>query len=356
MEFLLFAGTDHPLSAVEISTTLPKATLLKNGLYSFTALNEKTAIKKISTLGSAIKLSVQSSKWSEDFSPISEIKESKNFSVSFIPFDSKKSKEACESLKNHLSGNHRFILPKEAFGLIPLIITKEQVSEIMIFNDHIWRTIWVQDYQSWIKKDRHLPFANAKAGLLPPKIARTLINLSGIKPVKNKILLDPFCGSGRILVEAMELGFQVIGSDISKDQLEQTKANLESLEFDSNRYQLFQSDATQIKKLIPLNSIDLIITEPFLGRPNPRPDRIPDLIKGLEKLYLGALKSWLPILKKKAVIVMIFPQIETPKKTFITSRIIDDPHLIGYNVKTRGIPYSRPKASIIREIVILKKS
>jgi tRNA G10 N-methylase Trm11 len=355
MEFLLFAGTDHPLSAVEISTSLSQATMLKNGLYSFESLSPKKAIEKVQILGSAIKLLVKTSPWSENPISIPEIEKSKNFSVSFIPLDLEKSRNTCESLKNNLSGNHRFILSKAAFGLTPLIITKEKVNEVIVFENHLWQTIWVQDFRSWIKKDRHLPYANAKAGLLPPKIARTLINLSGIKPTKTKTLLDPFCGSGRILVEALELGFQIIGSDISKGQIEQTKANLEFLQFDQNLYQLFQSDASKIKNFIPINSIDLIITEPFLGRPNPRLDQIPDLVKGLEKLYLGALKSWLPILKNKALIVMIFPQIATPKKTFLTSRIIDDPHLIGYNVKTKNLTYSRPEATIRREIIILQK-
>jgi tRNA G10 N-methylase Trm11 len=353
MEFLLIIGTDHSLASTEIETIFPKAKIKNKGIYLQSFKSETEAIDKTNVLGGAIKLLVKKDVFSDE-TILSEINQVKNFSISYLPANFTESKNICETIKQKSNQNLRFILPKDYYGLSPLIVDKEKIKEIFIFEGHIWSTIWVQDYQNWIKKDRHLPFANAKAGLLPPKIARILINLSGISQGKDKTLLDPFCGSGRLIIEALELKFNVFGSDISLEQIKQTQSNLNALGLNEN-ITLFQSDATQIKNHLKPNSIDLIVTEPFLGRPKPRPDRIPDMIKGLEKLYLGALKAWLPILKHEAVVVMVFPIYKIGEKTLPTSRIIDDPHLIGYNVKTRNLTYSRPEALVQREIVILEK-
>lgn len=355
MEFLLFVGTSHSLSAIEVETLFPKARKIEKGLYVIDFPSNNIATQKIEELGGAIKLLKKTSPYTKNTLLI-KIKESKNFSISQIPSDPDKTKEISEDLKKSSKLKPRFILAKEPFGLSPLIITKENVKELIIYDNNIYETVWVQNYHRWIKKDRHLPYANARAGILPPKIARILVNISGISPNQDKTLLDPFCGSGRVLIEALELGYNVIGSDISKEQLRQTETNLKFLNFEQNHFKLYLSDATQIKKILKPNSIDLIVTEPFLGRPNPRSDRVPDLVKGLKKLYLGALKSWLPILKPNSRVVMVFPQIKDKKKTHLTSQIIDDQHLMGYNVKTRNLIYSRPEAIIRREIVILEKS
>jgi tRNA (guanine10-N2)-dimethyltransferase len=48
-------------------------------------------------------------------------------------------------------------------------------------------------------------------GVMMPRIARTLVNIAGVR--KGDLMLDPFCGTGGILIEAHLLGAHVIGSD-----------------------------------------------------------------------------------------------------------------------------------------------
>jgi len=356
MEFLLFVGTDHQLADNEVKATIPKAHKIHPGIYSFQSKNQNLAVKLISRLGSAIKLLSYIAPWNNQEESLGQYVTSQNFSLFFYPPDSNRALKLSKAIKAKIDSKPRFVLSKEKWGLSPLIIKKQKISELFINADCLWQTVWVQDYLHWIEKDRRLPFANARVGLLPPKIARIMVNLPGVSATSSKVLLDPFCGSGRILVEAVELGFHAIGADLSISQIEQTQKNLEYLKTPKSQYQLLKSDATQISRLLPKNSIDLIVTEPFLGRSHPRPDRIPDLVKGLKKLYLGALKNWQSILKPQAKVVMVFPQIKTAKQVLITSSVIDDSHLLGYNVKTRNLIYSRPDASIMREIVILEKN
>jgi tRNA G10 N-methylase Trm11 len=103
------------------------------------------------------------------------------------------------------------------------------------------------------------------------------------------------------------------------------------------------------------NTIDAIVTEPFLGKPNPRPDQIRYIVPGLMKLYLGSLKDWLNALKSNGYVVIVFPVYNDGKKEYKTSDIIDGKLEQGYNIVKRGILYSRPDADVKREIVILQK-
>lgn len=48
-------------------------------------------------------------------------------------------------------------------------------------------------------------------GVMMPRMARTLVNIAGVR--QGDILLDPFCGTGGILIEADLLGARATGSD-----------------------------------------------------------------------------------------------------------------------------------------------
>ncbi len=127
---------------------------------------------------------------------------------------------------------------------------------------------------------------------LHPKIARALINVSGIR--KNDILLDPFCGTGGILIEAGLIGAKIIGSDIEKKMIQGSKKTLDFYKI--KNYQLFCSDISDIKKHIDF--VDAIVTDLPYGKAT--------TTKGedMKKLYLRAFQVFLEILKekKKAVI------------------------------------------------------
>ena len=50
-------------------------------------------------------------------------------------------------------------------------------------------------------------------GSMSPKLARCMVNLSRVN--ENDLVLDPFCGTGGILIEAGLIGCKVAGSDIN---------------------------------------------------------------------------------------------------------------------------------------------
>jgi len=77
---------------------------------------------------------------------------------------------------------------------------------------------------------------------LHPKLARAMVNMLGTEDE----IVDPFCGSGGLLIEAGLTGHRIIGYDIDEAMLERATANLHQYKLTAK---LKQRDATLIKKI-----------------------------------------------------------------------------------------------------------
>lgn len=228
----------------------------------------------------------------------------------------------------------------------------------------IAETVAVQDIDDWTNRDRNKPYFDAKKGMLPPKVARMMVNLAlGSTPMNqlsDTTMLDPFCGSGTILLEASMLGCNAIGSDQDPDATLGTKQNLEWLQQDyqlTNKTLVLQFDATKLS-LPQEQRVDFLVTEPFLGKPNPNVAKLSFVYKGLERLYLGAFKHWTKILKNDARVVIIFPIVQAlyngRKKTFSLGHLIDKLETLGYTTVSEPVLYHRPNAVVQRQIYQFK--
>lgn len=258
----------------------------------------------------------------------------------------------------------RYVSSREGNTLSSVVVAKQHVRELIIVGATggyiVGETAAVQDFEEWGERDRGRPFADPKAGMLPPKVARMAVNIAG----GGGTLLDPFCGMGTILAEALLAGWQVIGSDRSEEAAEKARKNLEWLTGGNpvkkqgstlKRFQLIQSDATHISEHIPAQSVDAIVTEPYLGPETIEPRRIKDIIKGLEKLYIGCLRDWLRVLRSGGKIVIALPEYAIKGKTFVVKSVIDRCETLGYTVSLGPLPYSRPQAMVRRKFYQLLK-
>lgn len=90
---------------------------------------------------------------------------------------------------------------------------------------------------------------------LHPKIARCLVNLSCVK--KKETILDPFCGTGGILIEAGLMGIKICGSDIEEKMVKGCKKNLDFYKI--RGYFLYTLDIAEIISCV--NSVDGIVTD-----------------------------------------------------------------------------------------------
>jgi tRNA (guanine10-N2)-dimethyltransferase len=129
-------------------------------------------------------------------------------------------------------------------------------------------------------------------GVLMPRVARALVNLSGIK--QGELILDPFCGTAGILVEAGLVGARVIGIDAQEKLVKGARMNLEAFKLD---YALMEGDACRIP--IKKATINAVVTDPPYGR------SAAILAESLEKLYSCALEEIERILKPGGIAVVV---------------------------------------------------
>lgn len=131
-------------------------------------------------------------------------------------------------------------------------------------------------------------------GSMSPKLARGMVNLARVK--QGSVVLDPFCGTGGILIEAGISGAKVVGIDIDEKMVEGTKKNLEYCNIKD--YEVFQGDARKIS--LPYK-VDAIVTDPPYG--------ISASTAGdeSEKIYKATLSSMEEIIKDDGYICMATP-------------------------------------------------
>lgn len=277
----------------------------------------------------------------------------------------------------------RFVYSTD-YALSSVQITRNKIlekgAEILVISGihgfYLGKTLTVQDYRDYSQKDYGRPKRDIKSGLLPPKLAKIMINLSQTK--QNEIILDPFCGSGTILQEAILMGYQnVIGSDIDHKAIRQTEENLNWLtknyKLPETKHKLILSDIKNLHHKILPHSINAIITEPYLGptlKGKPLTDKITKIKEELELLYLEAFKTFKKILKQKAKVVIILPLFKTEDGVF-TLRILEIlekkgffrinpiPEKISLFAKisptARGsLIYQRPDQKVEREVFIFQ--
>ncbi|KKR15020.1 MAG: putative DNA methylase [Candidatus Falkowbacteria bacterium GW2011_GWA2_39_24] len=234
----------------------------------------------------------------------------------------------------------------------------EQGADIVIIKDNdsylIGKTWAVQAFKELSARDYGRPARDDHSGMLPPKLAQIMLNLSGAK--FNQVVLDPFCGSGTVLAEALLMGFQQVqGTDISAKAVKDTETNLAWLKKNQpqiGNYLVRLVDARKLLQIIPAKSIDVIVTEPYLGPQRGRIDYKTTVVE-LMDLYSQALLAMAQVLKPQGRVVMIWSVIQNrplllqPKDfTIIKSH---------NNQTARGLLYSRPGQKIKREIIILQK-
>lgn len=244
-----------------------------------------------------------------------------------------------------------------------LMLAHQHVSEFNLLPHAsgiaIAKTIWIFDAESWVKRDRQKPYRDIKRGMLPPKLARIMVNLATRgEPLS---LLDPFCGTGTILTEALLSGCRVVGSDTDERAVRGAGENCawvaRSADLPSPQFKLLVSDASHVSGQV--KAVDAIASELYMGpliddRHLPSLDKLKNIAKGLDKLYRGALKDWRRILPSRGRVVITLPRFVVYNRV-IESISIDTLTGLGYNYVSSAA-YGKPGAAVIRHITILEKT
>lgn len=114
----------------------------------------------------------------------------------------------------------RYSEPKHEHALSSVVVTKQRLTELHIMKLGEMYTVSVteavQDFEDWNTRDASRPAVDPHRGMLPPKVARMIVNIAIGGAADGKILLDPFCGVGTVLAEGHLRGAHVTGFDISE--------------------------------------------------------------------------------------------------------------------------------------------
>jgi len=276
--------------------------------------------------------------------------------------------EIKRKLREDKNLNSRYVVSKE-LELSSVIVAKNKLlkngAEICFLVKEkeilVGQTLAVQPFEEFGSRDYARPSRDELSGMLPPKLARIMVNLAQLK--KDAKILDPFCGSGTILQEALLLGYKnLIGSDKNSMAIKNTQNNLnwlaEKYGLNTNNVQLFTLSVEHLSREIKLGSIDAIITEPYLGpalKGNEDLKQINLIIKELETLYLSAFNVFTKILKDQGKMVIIFPVFRYNNSN-LKLAILDKIKKLGFKILNKeDLIYFRPNQFIWRKIFILEK-
>src|SRR3989344_728657 len=172
----------------------------------------------------------------------------------------------------------------------------------------------VQDFEEYGERDFGRPMRNMRRGMLPPKLAQIFLNLADTKLSDN--VLDPFCGGGTVIQEALLAGIgSVWGSDKDASAIREATSNMAWLK---ERYRLPEShlavcNIDSVSQKYEANFFDVIVTEPFLGpavllRSSALTRfQFQSVIESSVKLYADFFRSVRGIMKQGGRMTVVFP-------------------------------------------------
>jgi tRNA (guanine10-N2)-dimethyltransferase len=105
------------------------------------------------------------------------------------------------------------------------------------------------------RRPRKRPFFHPSA--MQAKLARCMVNLA--HPKMGNLVLDPFCGTGTMLIEAALIGCRVIGLDVQRRMARGTLRNMKHFKVEPEG--IIVTDA----RTLPINRFDCVVTDPPYG-------------------------------------------------------------------------------------------
>lgn len=265
--------------------------------------------------------------------------------------------------------------------------------ELLKYQQKFYRVIQLSNIEEYARRDQKRPARDAKVGMLPPKLAQILINLCGELP-KGARILDPFCGTGVLLQEAVLMGYTPYGTDISERMVEYTKKNLAWLRNGQSRIfsetfcdqrgatkassarddgpgrsvfrgdvslSISQGDATSFQWSAP---IDAVACETYLGPPMSNPPaeiKLRTAKQECKTIILGFLKNLSPQINAGTPVVIAVPAWLRSDGHYERLLNIDELQNLCYNVSSfknlgqSDLLYHRVGQVVAREIIVLRK-
>ncbi|NVP17724.1 hypothetical protein HUU51_03320 [Candidatus Gracilibacteria bacterium] len=372
-------GREYKLSIAEIFTVFPegKTVFYDKDVLILENLNENLILEKANFLGGTIKIfKIIDNEIIDDALNIEG-----KFKYGISTFGDKKNlKEILNSTKKILKENgvsSRFINKDfknlSSAQIIGEKLVKNGTDYSIIFDGdkkYTGKTIWVQDIDSYSKRD-YSKDRDMQTGMLPPKLCQMMINISS-----GKTIYDPFVGLGTVLIESILMGNKkVYGSDLNQTMVEHSRNNifkfvqennviLEDVEFIKLNAKFINESSILLEK-----NIDAIVTEGYLGEIMTQKNISIERIDKQKESLISIYEKFFENLKKinyTGNIVICFPFWEISGKYIYFEEIYKTLSLLcdiqplfptsfeNITTKAGSLLYKREKQLVGREIFKLK--
>ncbi len=249
--------------------------------------------------------------------------------------------------------------------------------ELLVVSDgtetYLAQTVRIQDIDAYSARDQARPHRDAKVGMLPPKLAQIIINLAVGPQFSNLnsqiLVLDPFCGTGVVLQEAMLMDYHIYGSDLEPRMVQYSIDNLAWLDTkypDVGDYRRVEiGDATTHKwDLKTVDSQVVVAGETYLGQPLsslPNNEHLSKIIYEVNLLHHKFLENLAGQIPSGTRLCLAVPAWRG-KHEFLHLPTLDHLTDIGYtrmrfkHASNEDLIYHRENQIVGRELLILIKN
>ncbi len=234
-----------------------------------------------------------------------------------------------EALRDRLVAGYR-----SAGGRLRL--TRPEVEFLLLFHAgrlSVARRLADVDRRSFsARRMPKLPFQRPVS--LPPRLARAAVNLSRVRP--GELVVDPFVGTGAMLLEAALLGARVVGVDRDPRMVQGALRNFAA--FDRSPESLSAEDGESAAARFRPGSVDALVTDPPYGRASSTRGEAAD------SLAARVLSAWAPTLRPDGRIVAVVPAGSADPLGTPWVRAIAIPHRVHRSLTREFRVYQRRQA------------
>jgi tRNA G10 N-methylase Trm11 len=287
------------------------------------------------------------------------------------------------ALKRHLIEEYdwrsRIVLPREQQALSTVQVSGERLAVVpggkaqqgielvAVQGQRGWWvgvTLTVANSDWYAERDFGIPAPDPVSGMLPPKLAQMLINVA----VEGRSLHvhDPFCGNGRVVLEASLMGLSASGSDLVPEKVAAAQQNAAWLSERSachlsvENFWVADATGTTLPTQLSDRGAYVLVGEPYLGRPLRQPLASGEVAawRGeLLALYQGYLAAWARAPRLPEAHVLVVPRAKRSDggEEALVEQLVDSFTRFGYTAKTVAC-YDRPDSLVRRDIVHLTQS
>jgi tRNA (guanine10-N2)-dimethyltransferase len=158
-----------------------------------------------------------------------------------------------------------------------------------------------------------------------------MVNLARAKT--GELVLDPFCGTGSVLIEASLIGCRVLGFDVQRRMAVGSRKNLNHFQIEAEGLVIADS------RNMPLRKLDCLVTDPPYGR------SASTMKSTTKQIVEGVLSSAHPLLREEQRICIAAP------KTLSIPKIALE---LGYKHLESHFAYVH--RTLTREIAVFQKT